>query len=173
MPHTMNAYSWILVWKKKKKTKQNKTWVPNHWNFLGCISTSYTQTQRNSHRGCRQQKASTFVPKNGRLLTTLTFPSGTVAKMRRWKACLGMWIRMTANSSLPLSDLIVHICIPPLRMPKQWPVHPLLTSQMLKTKQTTALPNMVKLSFHVEQHLEKEWGDLKEIFKEVCGEWVF
>lgn len=173
----------ILVWKKIKK--QNRTGLKPEYQttetFLGCIICSTVAVQA-PHipklRGIQTQDAgsrspSSFVPKNGRLLITLTFPSGTVVKMHRWKACLGMWIRMSANSPLPLSDLIVHICIPLLGMPKQWPVHPLLTSQMLKTKQTTAFPNMVKLSSQVEQHLEEEWGDLKEILKDVCGEWVF
>lgn len=176
----------ILVWKKKKQN-QNRTGLKPEYQttetFLGCIICSTVAVQAphipklrefTDHTGdAGSRSPSSFVPTNGRLLITLTFPSGTVVKMHRWKACLGMWIRMSANSPLPLSDLIVHICIPPLGMPKQWPVHPLLTSQMLKTKQTTALPNMVKLSSQVEQHLEKEWGDLKEILKDVCGEWVF
>lgn len=90
-PHTMYAYSCV----KKKIKKQNRTELKPEYQttetFLGCIICSTVAVQA-PHipklRGIQTQDAgsrspSSFVPKNGRLLITLTFPSGTVVKMHR------------------------------------------------------------------------------------------
>lgn len=71
-PHTMNAYSLILVWEKT----QNRTGLKPEYQstelFLGCMICSTVAVQvphtpklrgiHRPHRGCRQQKSLKLCP---------------------------------------------------------------------------------------------------------------